>query len=213
MIIIQLQFNYVTVFFMKNIKTISIFILCFLVLGSLTSCSFTEEKSEDNNISNITVWEKINESEKVRDEILDKKIEEEMMDKKDVMASDDNKEWTEEEKKEMESEEMKKQEAKMMKWEYIEYSENAVKNASWNIVLFFHANWCPTCKAFEKQVLSENIPEWLTILKVDYDNSDDLKKKYSVLTQTTFVQIDSNWNMIKRWIWGKWIDSVIEKIK
>ena len=96
---------------------------------------------------------------------------------------------------------------------YQNYSEELVKNA-WNrdIVLFFHADWCPTCKAFEKKVLSENIPDNLLILKVDFDTNTKLRKKYNILTQTSFAYIDKNWNLIKRWIWAKSVEDVLEKI-
>lgn len=38
------------------------------------------------------------------------------------------------------------------------------------------------------------------ILKVNYDTSTELKKKYSILSQSTFVQIDNQGNMYKRWL-------------
>jgi methionine-R-sulfoxide reductase/methionine-S-sulfoxide reductase len=68
------------------------------------------------------------------------------------------------------------------------------------ILLFFHASWCPTCQNFEKQILKSTLPKDVVILKVDYDTATELKKKYSVLSQSTFVQVDSEWNMYKRWL-------------
>jgi thiol:disulfide interchange protein len=59
------------------------------------------------------------------------------------------------------------------------------------IVLFFHANWCPTCKAFEKTVLTEVIPENIVIMKVDFDTEAELRKKYNILSQTSFVIVDN----------------------
>jgi len=98
-------------------------------------------------------------------------------------------------------------------WWYKDYSEELVKNATQkNIVLFFHANWCSTCKAFEKQVLSEKIPDNILILKVDYDTNLELRKKYNIVTQTSFVLVDNKWNLKKRWIWVRWIDNIIKKI-
>ena len=38
------------------------------------------------------------------------------------------------------------------------------------------------------------------ILKVNYDTETELKQKYSILSQSTFVQIDSLGNMYKRWL-------------
>ena len=96
---------------------------------------------------------------------------------------------------------------------YKKYSSELVKNA-WNknIVLFFHADWCPTCEAFEKKVLTETIPENILILKVDFDSNLELRKKYNIVTQTSFVLIDNKWNLKKRWIWWRWIKNIIKKI-
>ncbi len=70
------------------------------------------------------------------------------------------------------------------------------------VVLFFKASWCPTCQAVDKNIVSSKIPSGLAILKVDYDSSFELKKKYGVTIQHTFVQVDKNGNMIKKWIGG-----------
>lgn len=100
----------------------------------------------------------------------------------------------------------------MKKW-YENYSEQALKNASEKyIVLFFHAEWCSTCKAFEKKVLSENIPNNILILKVDYDTNIKLKRKYNIVTQTSFVLVDNKWNFKKRWIWSRDINDIVKKI-
>ena len=68
------------------------------------------------------------------------------------------------------------------------------------ILLFFHADWCPTCQNFEKQILAKPLPPGVIILKVDYDRATELKKKYSVLSQSTWIQIDNSGNMYKRWL-------------
>lgn len=68
------------------------------------------------------------------------------------------------------------------------------------ILLFFHADWCPTCQNFEKQILKTTLPKDIVILKVNYDTATELKKKYSILSQSTFVQVDSTGNMYKRWL-------------
>ena len=57
------------------------------------------------------------------------------------------------------------------------------------VVLFFHAGWCPTCKRAEKNIESEAVPAGLTIVKTDFDSSDDLRQQYGVTVQHTFVQI------------------------
>lgn len=108
--------------------------------------------------------------------------------------------------------EMKKDEIMMKSWVYKDYSPEAIKNAQWKIVLFFHADWCPSCKATDKDILSKNVPENITILKVNFDKEIDLKQKYWVLAQTTFVQIDKNWNEITKWVWWD-LEDIISSIK
>ena len=86
--------------------------------------------------------------------------------------------------------------------QYREYSDEIFATLTWSrILLFFHADWCPTCQNFEKQILaSKSIPKDIVILKVNYDTATELKKKYSILSQSTFVQVDSQGNMYKRWL-------------
>ena len=55
------------------------------------------------------------------------------------------------------------------------------------------------CKEADKNFMASNAPAGLTLLKTDYDSSKDLKKKYSVTYQHTFVQVDKDGNQIKKW--------------
>lgn len=95
---------------------------------------------------------------------------------------------------------------------YSDYDEGLV-GVTENTVVFFHANWCPSCIAAESGITSSDIPEGLTILKADFDASTDLKKKYGVVAQHTFVQIDADGNEIKKWVGGTDADSVVERLK
>lgn len=95
---------------------------------------------------------------------------------------------------------------------YIDYSpesfEEAKKSqrAGRKIVLFFHAKWCPYCqeadKDFKTNIGTENFPKNTTLIKTDYDSQTALKKKYGVIYQHTFVQIDHDGNQIAKWISG-----------
>jgi thiol-disulfide isomerase/thioredoxin len=98
---------------------------------------------------------------------------------------------------------------------YEAYSADKVANAKGKIVLFFKADWCPTCVALDKSINSslKNIPGDVTILEVDYDNSADLKKKYGVTTQHTLVQVDAQGNMVTSWRGGFDLDSIIKNLK
>lgn len=115
-------------------------------------------------------------------------------------------------KKWMIEKETKMMDGEVSKWVYTDYSTSAVKNTKWDIVLFFHANWCPTCIATDKDIISKWVPDNLTIFKTDFDTQTELKKKYEVTTQTTFVQVDNQWNMIKKWVWG-WLADIVEKVE
>ncbi len=83
------------------------------------------------------------------------------------------------------------------------------------VVLFFKASWCPTCKAVDADIMSRlnNIPKGVVIMKVDYDNYSELKKKYGITYQHTFVQIDKDGNMITKWSGSPTLADIISKIK
>lgn len=100
---------------------------------------------------------------------------------------------------------------------YKDYSPATVEaeqKAGNKVVLFFHAKWCPDCKAADAafQNNPENIPAGVTVLKTDYDSNNDLKTKYAVTYQHTFVQIDDNEKLITKWNSGD-IDMLIKNIK
>lgn len=95
---------------------------------------------------------------------------------------------------------------------YKKYSSEELRNAKWNILLFFHADWCSTCKEFDRQIKLLWKLENLTILIVDFDNSTELKQKYSVLSQSTFVQVDNEWNMYKRFLGKTNIKDILDNL-
>ena len=98
-------------------------------------------------------------------------------------------------------------------WKYVEYAESEITKATGNIVLFFHATWCPSCVAANKKISTEAIPSDLVVLKADYDSNLDLRKKYEVTSQHTFVQVDSEGNLIKKWVWGRDIADIVERLQ
>jgi thiol-disulfide isomerase/thioredoxin len=85
---------------------------------------------------------------------------------------------------------------------------------SGDVVLFFKAAWCPSCRAIDADIKANlsNIPASLTIMEVDYDASTALKQKYGVTTQHTFVQVDSQGDVIKKWSGGSTLASVVAQI-
>jgi thiol-disulfide isomerase/thioredoxin len=112
-------------------------------------------------------------------------------------------------KKTEEADAMKKDEAvmtgdAMTKGGYISYSDytsSQGKYKDFKVVLYFHAPWCPTCQALDKNINAnlDSIPAKTIIVKTDYDSSNELKKKYGVTYQHTLVQVDSSGSKIKKW--------------
>jgi thiol-disulfide isomerase/thioredoxin len=83
--------------------------------------------------------------------------------------------------------------------------DNAMMKAKTEpVVLFFYASWCPSCRAAKSDIESNlDKLEGITLLLVDYDKSADLKRKYGVTYQDTYVQIDSDGKKITLWNGGK----------
>jgi len=91
----------------------------------------------------------------------------------------------------------------------------ALASADHDVVLFFHASWCPTCKAVNDDINAHlsNIPDSLTLLKTDYDTETALKKKYGVTYQHTFVQVDAKGNLIKKWSGSPTLASLVAEVQ
>ena len=58
-----------------------------------------------------------------------------------------------------------------------------------------------------------SIPEDVHILVVDYDAAQDLKKKYAVTYQHTFVQVDAEGKLLKKWSGSPTLAALIAEIK
>lgn len=99
---------------------------------------------------------------------------------------------------------------------YEVYSPEKIARAeNGQVVLFFRASWCPTCRVVNADINANilKIPSNLSILDIDYDNSKELKKKYGVTYQHTFVQVDKDGNLIKKWVGSPTLESLISEIK
>lgn len=98
---------------------------------------------------------------------------------------------------------------------YVTYSSSVFEEAKdKKRVYFFHAVWCPTCKvvneAFQNQ--EDKIPEDVVIFKTDYDRYTELKNRFAITYQHTFVQVDAQGNEIAKWNGGD-IDRLIQNLK
>jgi thiol-disulfide isomerase/thioredoxin len=69
------------------------------------------------------------------------------------------------------------------------------------VVYFFAATWCPTCQATYKDIKAgyKSLPGDFLLVFVDYDKAKDLKKKYGVTYQHTFVRIGPKGEAKKTW--------------
>lgn len=84
---------------------------------------------------------------------------------------------------------------------YVTYSQADLASTSGTKILFFHASWCPQCRALDEDITKHiSDDNGVTIFKVDYDSNQALRQKYGVTLQTTFVKIDENGNLIKKYV-------------
>lgn len=190
-------------------KNIFFIVLVVLVVGAGIYMSNTNNVSDTNSESKV-----------MTDESSDKMA---MEDKNESMMKEDDKMAMEDDKMAMDKKDedesmMKEDDDKMMmaSGEYVDYDSELVSRANeGDVVLFFHATWCPSCKTMDTALKNElsKFPKGLTVLKVDYDSSSELKKKYGVTYQHTFVQVDAQGNAIAKWNGGSDLDDLLGKLK
>ena len=80
-----------------------------------------------------------------------------------------------------------------------QYREDPAAFQEGNTVLFFYAPWCPDCQETDKSIQQTGVPDDINIVKIDFDNANDLRKKYGVTQQHTFVLIGADGEEIKKW--------------
>jgi thiol-disulfide isomerase/thioredoxin len=80
-------------------------------------------------------------------------------------------------------------------------------------VLFFAADWCPTCRLALKDINANGAQlNEITVVVVDYDKAADLKAKYGVTSQHTYVQIDALGEKLAIWNGGG-VDGIVKNVK
>lgn len=139
-----------------------------------------------------------------KDDMMPK--EEAMMDKDDMAG---------EGMMEKEDDMMQGEEGMMHKGSYEAYAPEKLAMAeTGDVVLFFHASWCPSCRGLNADI-EKNLsllPEGVSILKVDYDTETELKKKYGITTQHTLVQVSADGTLLKKWSGSPTLVSLVSQI-
>lgn len=97
---------------------------------------------------------------------------------------------------------------------YETYLAAPANYAETEVVLFFNAYWCSTCKVardnFEASI--QDIPKNVTIVLANFDEDTELRKKYGVIVQHTFIHVDSEGNDLQRWYGSTSIAEISEKV-
>jgi len=87
-------------------------------------------------------------------------------------------------------------------------------------ILYFYANWCPTCRPVDAEFMEEegNIPEDVVVIRINYNDADtdpkekELAKQYDISYQHTFVEIDSEGGEVGKWNGGG-IDELLVRLR
>lgn len=81
---------------------------------------------------------------------------------------------------------------------YGDYSPSVLTNGRTK-VLFFHAAWCPTCRTADTQLTAwyATHPFPVSVYKVDFDTELELRQRYGVTRQHTYVLVDGDGDPLK----------------
>ena len=85
--------------------------------------------------------------------------------------------------------------------------------AQYTTVYFFAATWCPPCRAAYQDIVANytKLPADFRLVMVNYDTAKDLKSKYAVTYQHTFVSIDAGGKALKTWSGSPTVADIILK--
>ena len=103
---------------------------------------------------------------------------------------------------------------------YVEFTDGILDSTSGRRVLYFYANWCPTCRPADAdfKANADKLPEDVTVIRVNYNDTatdaseEALADEYGVTYQHTFVQIDEEGNKITSWNGGQ-LSELLSNIK
>jgi len=98
---------------------------------------------------------------------------------------------------------------------YLPYTPTALAQASDDIVLFFYASWSPASITTHKDIIAKKatLLKDLTLLQVNFDDSDTMKQQYGVTEQNTFVQVTNTGELIKKWRGANSLEDIVKQIQ
>jgi thiol-disulfide isomerase/thioredoxin len=79
------------------------------------------------------------------------------------------------------------------------YAADTTAHEDSTVVLFFHADWCPSCRATDAALTEDGVPEGLTVVKVDFDSQTSLRQEYGIVQQHSFVHVDALGTALATW--------------
>lgn len=94
---------------------------------------------------------------------------------------------------------------------YLDYTDEQFTAIAGKKVLFFHAPWCGQCRSIEAGITEGSVPSGVSIFKVDYDSRQDIRQKYGVTMRTSFVVLDEQGSVTKKYI--AYDDPYFESVK
>ncbi len=108
--------------------------------------------------------------------------------------------YSENAKLELLNEEATKEEVSYESASYVDYTEETRASVEGKrpFAIFFHASWCPICKAIEAE-LKDNLdgyPDGVMILEADYDTATELRSEFGVTRQYWFVFFDAEGEVV-----------------
>ncbi|MCH9720121.1 MAG: thioredoxin family protein [Actinomycetia bacterium] len=95
---------------------------------------------------------------------------------------------------------------------YSDYSKNKAQYDDADVVLFFNASWCSTCAEADQQLSSEQFPDGLVVVSVDYDANEDLRQQYGVTVQHTYVQVNPDGSEVTKFSGATSVGEISEQL-
>lgn len=212
---------------MNTTYALVIGVVLVLIVGGVFVSKNSAEKQMMNETAQKEAMMKAEEMKKEEMMKAEEMKKEEMMKEEAMMEKGG--EWTKEEMDAMEKDKAMMDDKKMMEEEKMEdgammkkagtyeayVPEKLARASTGDVVLFFRASWCPTCRALDADIKTNasSIREGVTILDVNYDDSTALKQKYGVTYQHTLVQVDAAGNQIAKWTGSPTLAALLTNIK